>query len=103
MLLWPRTRIGRVACEVATTNGLVIVIGEITTTAYVEIPKVVREVVKDIGYTNPEYGFDYRSCGVLVSINEQSADIDMGVSKSWRPKKAAASAISISSAPATRV
>ncbi|MBI2979844.1 MAG: methionine adenosyltransferase, partial [Chloroflexi bacterium] len=68
---------GRVACEVATTTGLVMVLGEITTTCYVDIPKVVRGVVKDIGYTNPDYGFDYRSVGVLNGIKEQSADIDM--------------------------
>ncbi|NIN33854.1 MAG: methionine adenosyltransferase, partial [Gammaproteobacteria bacterium] len=67
---------GRVACEVATTTGLVIILGEITTSCYVDVPKIVREVVRDIGYTRPEYGFDYQSCGVLVSITEQSADID---------------------------
>ncbi len=72
---------GRVACEVATTTGLVMVLGEITTTSYVDIPSVVRDVVKDIGYTKPEYGFDYQSCGILNGIKEPSADIDMGVSK----------------------
>ncbi|MDD5510548.1 MAG: methionine adenosyltransferase [Dehalococcoidales bacterium] len=77
----------RVACEVATTTGLVIVLGEITTDCYVEVPHVVRKVVHDIGYTNPSYGFDYHSCGVLVSIKEQSADIDLGVSKSREVKK----------------
>ncbi|MDD5590938.1 MAG: methionine adenosyltransferase [Dehalococcoidales bacterium] len=77
----------RVACEVATTTGLVIVLGEITTNCYVEVPQVVRRVVHDIGYTNPSYGFDYHSCGVLVSIKEQSADIDLGVSKSREVKK----------------
>ena len=79
--------IGRVACEVATTTGMVIVLGEITTSCYVDIPKVVREVVKDIGYTRPEYGFDYQSCGVLVSITPQSVDIDQGVSKSQESKE----------------
>src|SRR4030042_5312443 len=79
---------GRVACETAVTNGLVVVIGEITTNCYVEIPKLVRGVIRDIGYTHPEYGFEYRSCGVLVSISEQSADIDMGVSKSLEVKAA---------------
>ncbi|GAI28914.1 unnamed protein product, partial [marine sediment metagenome] len=54
---------GRVACETAVTNGLVIVLGEITTGSYVEIPQVVRAVVRDVGYTHPEYGFDYQSCG----------------------------------------
>jgi S-adenosylmethionine synthetase len=77
---------GRVACEVATTTGLVIVLGEITTKCYVEIPRIVRSTVRDIGYTKPEYGFDCRSCGVMVSINEQSADIDLGVSKSAEAK-----------------
>jgi len=78
---------GRVACEVATTTGLVIVLGEITTCCYVEVPQIVRDVVRDIGYTRPEYGFDYQSCGVLVSITEQSGDIDMGVSKSLESKE----------------
>ncbi len=78
---------GRVACEVAVTTGLVVVLGQITTNCYVDIPNVAREVVRDIGYTYPEYGFDYQSCGVLVSVNEQSADIDRGVSKSLEVKK----------------
>ncbi len=77
---------GRVACEVATTTGLVIVLGEITTDCYVDIPQVVREVVRDVGYIYPEYGFDCQSCGVLVSIKEQSSDIDLGVSKSQEAK-----------------
>ena len=78
---------GRVACETAVTNGLVIVLGEITTDCYIEIPQIVRKVVYDVGYTHPEYGFEYQSCGVMVSINEQSSDIDMGVSKSLEAKK----------------
>ena len=78
---------GRVACEVATTTGLVIVLGEITTSCYVEVPQIVREVVRDIGYTRPEYGFDDQAMGVLVSIKEQSTDIDMGVSKSLEAKE----------------
>ena len=78
---------GRVACEVATTTGQVIVLGEITTSCYVDVPKIVRDVVRDIGYTRPEYGFDFQSCGVLVSITEQSADIDQGVSKSLESKE----------------
>ncbi len=81
---------GRVACETAVTNGLVMVMGEITTNCYVEIPRIVRRVVREIGYTRPEYGFEYQSCGVMVSINEQSSDIDMGVSKSFEAKKKAA-------------
>ena len=83
---------GRVACEVAVTTGLVVVLGQITTSCYVDIPQVVRGVVRDVGYTYPEYGFDYRSCGVLVSVNEQSADIDLGVSKSLEIKKETGSA-----------
>jgi S-adenosylmethionine synthetase len=72
----------RVACEVAVTVGLVIVLGEITTKCYVEIPDVVRQVVKDVGYIKPEYGFDYESLGTLVSVKKQSADISAGVTKS---------------------
>jgi S-adenosylmethionine synthetase len=80
----------RVACETAVTNGLILVLGEITTKCYVEIPQIVREVVRDVGYTHPEYGFDYQSCGVMVSIKEQSSDIALGVDKSLEAKKAAA-------------
>ena len=78
---------GRVACEVACTTGLVMVLGEMTTTCYVDVPHVVRDVVRDIGYTNPNFGFDYQACGVMVSITEQSADIDRGVSKSREAKE----------------
>jgi S-adenosylmethionine synthetase len=78
---------GRVACEVATTTGLVIVMGEITTKCYVEVAQIVKDVIRDIGYTRPEYGFDYESVGVMVSIKEQSRDIDMGVSKSLEAKE----------------
>jgi S-adenosylmethionine synthetase len=80
---------GRVACEVATTTGLVIVMGEITTSSYVDVPKIVRAVVEDIGYTKPEYGFDSEAVGVMVSIKEQSTDIDAGVSKSLEAKESA--------------
>ncbi len=80
---------GRVACETAVTTGLVVVMGEITTSCYVDVPQVVRKVIQDVGYTNPKYGFDHQSCGVLVSIKEQSADIDMGVSKALEAKKGA--------------
>ncbi|MDV2989843.1 MAG: methionine adenosyltransferase [Dehalogenimonas sp.] len=76
----------RVACETAVTNGLVFVLGEITTQTYVEIPELVRNVVREIGYTNPECGFDYKSCGVMVSINKQSADIALGVGQSAEAK-----------------
>ncbi len=70
---------GRVACETLVTRGLVYVAGEITTSCYVDIPGVVREVLKDIGYTDPNYGFDYQSCGVITAIQEQSSDIARGV------------------------
>src|SRR5689334_15730985 len=69
----------RVACETATTTGLVLVLGEISTETYVDFQAVVRETVKDIGYTRADYGFDYLTCGTLVSVKEQSADIAMGV------------------------
>jgi S-adenosylmethionine synthetase len=80
---------GRVACEVAVTVGLVIVLGEITTNCYIEIPDIVHKVVRDAGYIRPEYGFDYKSCGTLVSIKQQSADISAGVSQAMevRDKK----------------
>ncbi|HEY83096.1 MAG TPA: methionine adenosyltransferase [Dehalococcoidia bacterium] len=81
---------GRVACETAVTNGLVMVLGEITTDCYVEIPQIVREVVRDVGYIRPEYGFEYQSCGVVVSINEQSRDIALGVDESLEAKIGAA-------------
>jgi S-adenosylmethionine synthetase len=74
--------VARVACEVAVTVGLVVVLGEITTKCYIEIPDIVRQVVKDVGYVKPEYGFDYQSLGTLVSIKKQSADISAGVTKS---------------------
>jgi S-adenosylmethionine synthetase len=69
----------RVACEVATTTGLVVVFGEITTSTYVDIEKIVRETVSKIGYTRGKYGFDAETCGVMVSIKEQSSDIAQGV------------------------
>lgn len=72
----------RVACEVAVAMGMVIVLGEVTCKGYVEIPNIVRQVIKEAGYTKPEYGFDYRTCGVIVSIKEQSSDIAAGVGQS---------------------
>ena len=69
----------RVACETMATTGLVIVMGEITTNCYVEIPQIVRDTVREVGYTRAKYGFDCETCGVIVSIKEQSADIAMGV------------------------
>ncbi|MBI4186950.1 MAG: methionine adenosyltransferase [Chloroflexi bacterium] len=80
----------RIACETGVTNGLVVVMGEITTDCYTEIPRVVREVVRDAGYVRPEYGFEYQSCGVLVSIKEQSPDIALGVDRSQEAKQAVA-------------
>ncbi|MBC8254026.1 MAG: methionine adenosyltransferase [Ardenticatenia bacterium] len=71
----------RVACECATTTGLIIVMGEITTSAYVDIDKLVRQTIQEIGYTRAKYGFDYQTCGVLISLKEQSADIALGVDK----------------------
>jgi S-adenosylmethionine synthetase len=73
----------RVACEVSVAMGMAIVLGEVTCKGYVEIPEIVRQVIKEAGYTKPEYGFDYRTCGVLVSIKEQSGDIAAGVGQSW--------------------
>jgi S-adenosylmethionine synthetase len=73
----------RVACETLVTTGLVVVSGEIRTHAYVDIPSVVRDVIKDIGYTRAKYGFDYETCGVITTIHEQSADIAMGVDESF--------------------
>lgn len=72
-------RNGRVACEAMVTRGLALVAGEITTNCYVEIPKVVRKIIKDIGYDDPSIGFDYESCGVITTIQEQSSDIALGV------------------------
>jgi len=72
----------RVACECAVNTGLVLVMGEITTDCYVDIPKIVRKTIKDIGYTRAKFGFDGSTCGVMCSIDEQSSDIAMGVNKS---------------------
>src|SRR5215210_7106905 len=77
----------RVACETATTTGLILVAGEITTSAYVNIDKLARDTVRQIGYTSSEYGFDADSCGVIVSIKEQSADIAMGVDQALEDKQ----------------
>ena len=77
---------GRVACECAATTGLILVAGEITTSCYVDIPAIVRNTVRDIGYTCAEYGFDYLTCGVITSIKEQSPDIALGVDKAQEAK-----------------
>ena len=68
----------RVACETLITTGLVVVSGEIRTKAYIDVPTVVRDVIKDIGYTRAKFGFDYETCGVITTIHEQSADIEIG-------------------------
>ena len=78
---------GRVACETTVTTGLVHVMGEITTSCYVDIPKIAREVVQEIGYDRAKYGFDCDTCAVLTSIDEQSADIALGVDKSLEAKE----------------
>ena len=77
----------RVACETATTPGMVLVKGEITTNAYVDIQKIVRDTVKEIGYTRGKYGFDAETCGVITAIDEQSTDIAMGVDKALEAKE----------------
>ena len=77
----------RVACETAVCTGFVLVTGEITTNAYVDMQKVVRDTVREIGYTKSEYGFDANTCAVFVAIDEQSADIAMGVDKALEAKK----------------
>lgn len=77
----------RVACETAITTGLVLVMGEVTTRAYVDIQKVVRDTIREIGYDKSEYGFDANTCGVIVALDEQSRDIAMGVDKSLEAKE----------------
>ena len=79
----------RVACECIATTGMVVVFGEITTDCYVDIPSIVRKTVDEIGYNNPEYGFDSKTCAVLTSIDEQSADIALGVNKALESKEGA--------------
>jgi S-adenosylmethionine synthetase len=86
-----KDQFARVACEVSVAMGMVIVLGEITCKGYVEIPEIVRRVIKDAGYTKPEYGFDYRTCGILVSLKEQSKDIAAGVGQSWESRTGEAS------------
>ncbi len=78
----------RVACEVSCTTGLVVVMGEISiSSGYVDIPALVRETIRDIGYTDPSFGFDFKSCGVMVAIDEQSSDISAGVSTALEARK----------------
>ena len=82
----------RVACETAVTTGLVLVMGEITTDCYVDMPQIIRETVRDVGYTRAKYGFDYETCGVTVSIKEQSGDIAQGVDRSLEAREGLADA-----------
>ncbi len=78
---------GRVACETMVTTGLVLVSGEITTDCYVDIPRLVRNTIREIGYTRAKYGFDCETCAVITSLDEQSGDIAMGVNKAYEAKK----------------
>ena len=77
---------GRVACETTASTGLIHIMGEITTSCYVDIAKIAREVVRDIGYDRGKYGFDCDTCAVITSVDEQSPDIAMGVDKSLESK-----------------
>ncbi|MCH8993962.1 MAG: methionine adenosyltransferase [Chloroflexi bacterium] len=77
----------RVACETAVTTGLVLVMGEISTDCYVDMPAIIRRTVKEAGYTRAKYGFDYETCGVTVSIKEQSSDIAQGVDRSYEVRE----------------
>ena len=80
---------GKVACETLITTGLVVVAGEITTKTYVDIPQIVRDTIREIGYDDPLYGFDYQGCGIMVSIDEQSSDIARGVERQKKKKQGA--------------
>ncbi|MBR6738198.1 MAG: methionine adenosyltransferase, partial [Oscillospiraceae bacterium] len=82
---------GRVACETTVSTGLVHVMGEVTTNCYVDIQKIAREVIRDIGYDRAKYGFDCDTCGVIVNLDEQSSDIAMGVDNSLENKESGAS------------
>ena len=85
--LMEKDPMSRVACETAMTTGLVLVMGEVTTSAYVDIQKLVRDTIKEIGYTRGKYGFDADTCGVMVALDEQSSDIAMGVDKALEAKE----------------
>ena len=82
-----RDPMSRVACETCVTTGMVLVMGEITTNAYVDIPKIVRQTIREIGYTSAKYGFNADTCGVITSIDKQSTDIAMGVDKALETKE----------------
>ena len=79
---------GRVACGTAVTTGMVLVMGEISTKCYVDIPKIAREVIRDIGYDRAKFGFDCDTCGIITSIDEQSGDIALGVDRALEAKEA---------------
>ena len=85
--LMAKDPMSRVACETCCTTGIVMVMGEITTKAYVDIQKLVRETVAEIGYTRAKYGFDANTCGVVVALDEQSSDIAMGVDKALEARE----------------
>ena len=85
--LMEKDPMSRVACETAVTTGLVIVMGEITTKAYIDIPQIVRDTIREIGYTRAKYGFDADTCGVITTIDEQSSDIALGVNRALEAKK----------------
>ena len=85
--LMEKDPMSRVACETAMTTGLVLVMGEVTTNAYVDIQKIARDTIKEIGYTRGKYGFDADTCGVMVALDEQSSDIAMGVDKALEAKE----------------
>ncbi|MFW5670373.1 MAG: methionine adenosyltransferase [Acetivibrio ethanolgignens] len=85
--LMEKDPMSRVACETVTTTGLVMVMGEITTNAYIDIPKIVRNTIREIGYNRAKFGFDADTCGVITTIDEQSADIALGVNKALEAKE----------------
>ena len=85
--LMEKDPMSRVACETAMTTGLVLVMGEVTTNAYVDIQKIARDTIKEIGYTRGKYGFDADTCGVMVALDEQSSDIAMGVDKALEARE----------------
>src|SRR5258708_33688678 len=87
----------RVACETATTTGLVVVLGEISTHTYVDFQSIVRDTVRDIGYTRADYGFDYLTCGTLVSVKEQSPDIALRVASALPDRHDAPAAFELGS------
>lgn len=95
--LMSKDPMSRVACEVATTTGLVLVMGEITTKAYADIPKIVRDTIREIGYTNADYGFDANTCSVITAIDEQSLDIAMGVNQALEDRDTTSGSDKISS------